>query len=74
MRCKFALFSCTGASPGKSEKQECRRSHLRPFCNAIKVLRFPEFGLFVDVSEKKVTVYFMLFNVFERKTEVFMSW
>ena len=29
-----------GPPPEKFENQECRRSHLRPFCNAIKALRF----------------------------------
>ena len=41
---------------------------------AIKVLRLPEFSLFADVSEKKVTINFMLLNVFEHKNELFMSW
>ena len=47
-----------------------------PFCNAIKVLKLlvPEFSRFVDISEKKVTIYFMLLNTFEHKTEEFMSW
>ena len=34
----------------------------------------PEFSLFADVSEEKVIINFMLLNVFEHKTEVFMSW
>ena len=31
---------------------------------------FPEFSLFVDVSEKKVPFLFMLLSVFEHETEV----
>ena len=64
MRCKFSLFSCRGcvALPLENfENQEYRRSHLWPFCNAIKILRLPEFSIFVDVSdvsEKKVTIVF----------------
>ena len=65
MRCKFSPFSCRGcgATPlenFENEEYRIRRSYLRPFCNAIKVLRLPEFSLFVEVSEKKVTFFFML--------------
>ena len=59
MRCKFSLFlaGAAVAFPLENfEKQKYRRSHLRQFCNAIKVLRLPEFSLFIDVSEKKVTI------------------
>ena len=51
---------CRGPPPGKILKnQEYRRSHLWPFCTAIKVLRLPEFSLFVDVSEKKLTIFML---------------
>ena len=47
--------------------QECRRSHLGSFCNAVKVSNLPELYLFADVSEEnsKLPIYFMLLNVFE---------
>ena len=48
-----------GAPAENVENEECKRRHLRPFCNAIKVLKLPECSLFVDVSEKKVTIYFI---------------
>ena len=74
----FNVFLCVcvcGVGEGSEnfENQECRKSHLRSFCNAIKVLRLPEFSIFVDVSEMKVTINFMHLNVFEYKTEVFLS-
>ena len=49
------------------------RAHLGGY---IKVLKLPEFSLIKDVSEKKVTIYFLLLlsNVFEHMTELFMSW
>ena len=47
------------------ENQECRRSHLRSFCNAIKISNLPELCLFADVSEEKVPIYSMHLNVFE---------
>ena len=50
---------------GNFENQECRKSHLRSFCNAIKVSNLPELCLFADVSEEKVRIYSMLLNVFE---------
>ena len=50
---------------GKFESQECRRSHLKSFCTAIKVSNLPELCLFADVSEEKVPIYSMLLNVFE---------
>ena len=46
---------------------------MRPFCNAIEDFKLPELSLFEDASEKKIAIYFMLLNVFEYKTEVFMS-
>ena len=52
-----------GTSPG--ENQECRKSHLRSFCNAIKISNLPELCLFADVSEQKVPIYSILLNVFE---------
>ena len=45
------------------ENQECRRSHLRSFGNAINVSNLPELCLFADVSEEKVPIYSMLLNV-----------
>ena len=40
-----------GASPEEILKnQDCRRSHLKSFCNAIKVSNLPELCLFADVS------------------------
>ena len=36
--------------PGNFKNQECRRSYLRSFCNAIKVSNLPELCLFADVS------------------------
>ena len=45
--------------PGKFENQECRKSHLRSFCNAIKVSNLPELCLFADLSEEKVPIYSM---------------
>ena len=35
----------------------------------LKSLRLPESSLFVDVSEKKVTINCMLLNVFEHRSE-----
>ena len=70
MRCKFLLsmsISSGSGVRGHLENQECRNSHLRQFCNAIKILKLPEFSLIVDVSKKKVNIYFMLLNVFEHK-------
>ena len=75
-RCKFSLSYCScrlwggGWSPGviprkKNENKECRRSHLRPFFNAIKVSNLPEFSPFADASEEKIPISFMLLNVFE---------
>ena len=71
-----SLFSCKGDPPPENfENQECRRSHLRPFCNAITDIRLSEFiylfSLFIDDSEKKVTNNFMLLNVFELNTGVY---
>ena len=54
-----------GHPRGNFENQECRRSHLRSFCNAIKISNLPELCLFADVSEEKVPIYSMLLNVFE---------
>ena len=71
MRSKISpcMSSCgPGALPrGNFEIQECRRSHLGSFCNAIKVSNLPELCLFADVSEKnlKLPTYSMLLNVFE---------
>ena len=71
MRSKISpcISSCMvvrGPSPLKNfENQECRRSHLRSFCNAIKVSNLPELCLFADVSEGKVPIYSMFLNVFE---------
>ena len=48
---------------GNFEKEECRKSHLRSLCNAIKVSNLRELGLFADVSEEKVPIYSMLLNV-----------
>ena len=50
---------------GNFENQECRRSHLRSFCNAIKVSNLPELCLLADVSEEKVPIYsmFLILNV-----------
>ena len=70
------LYGGPGATPAPSphppppprrnfENQECRRSHLRSFCNAIKISNLPELCLFADVSEEKVPIYSMLLNVFE---------
>ena len=55
--CFACLILLVDGDPENFENQKCRRSHLRPFCNAIKVLRFPEFSLFVDVSEKSPFIY-----------------
>ena len=70
MRSKISLCisSCRrseGLPRENFENQECRRSHLRSFCNAIKVSNLPELCLFADVSEEKVPIYSMLLNVFE---------
>ena len=72
MRSKISLCisSCRvgrggGHSRGNFENQECRRSHLRSFCNAIKISNLPELCLFADVSEETVPIYSMLLNVFE---------
>ena len=54
-----------GLRGGNFENQLCRRSHLKSFCNAIKVSYVPELCLFADVSEEKVPIYSMLLNVFE---------
>ena len=69
MRSKISpcISSCRrseGLPRGNFENQECRRSHLRS-CNAINVSNLPELCLFADVSEEKVSIYFMLLNVFE---------
>ena len=51
-----------GALPLENfENEEYRRSHLRPFCSSIKVLRLPELSIFVDVSEKKIIIFFYAF-------------
>ena len=50
---------------GNFENQDCRRSHFKSFCNAIKVSNLRELCLFADVSEEKVPIYSMLLNVFE---------
>ena len=50
---------------GNLKNQECRKSHLRSFCNAIKVSNLPELCPFADVSEENVAIYSMLLNVFE---------
>ena len=56
MICKFSL-----------SKSSCRGI---PFCNTIKVLKLPEFSLLVDVSGRKVVIYFMLLiKFFEHKPE-----
>ena len=45
------LVGWSGGLPrGNFENQECRSSHLRSFCNAIKVSNLPELCLFADVS------------------------
>ena len=54
--------------------RECRRSHIRSFCKALKVSKLPHLCLFATVSEEKVPIYFFLLNVFEHKIEVIMSW
>ena len=60
------LVGWSGGHPrGNFENQDCRRSHLRSFCNAIKISNLPELCLFADVSEEKVPIYSMLLNVFE---------
>ena len=51
-----------GLLRGNFENQECRRSHLRSFCNAIKVSNLPELCLFADISEEKIPIYSMLFK------------
>ena len=53
-----------GAPQGNFENQECRRSHLGSFCNAIKVSNLPELCLFADISEEKILIYSMLFKCF----------
>ena len=40
------------------KNQECRRSHLRSFCNAIKVSNLHELCLFADISDEKVPYLF----------------
>ena len=71
MRSKISpcISSCRvvwgGLPRGNSENQECRRRHLRSFCNAIKVSNLLELCLFADVSEEKVPIYSMLLNVLE---------
>ena len=71
MRSKISpcISSCRvvqgGHTRGNFENQECRRCHLRSFCNAIKISDLPELCLFADVSEEKVPIYSMLLNVFE---------
>ena len=67
MRSKISpcIYSCTvsgGLPRGNFENQEGRRSHLRSFCNAIKILNLRELCLFADVSEEKLS---MPLNVFE---------
>ena len=54
-----------GHTRGNFENQECRRCHLRSFCNAIKISDLPELCLFAHVSEEKVPIYSMLLNMFE---------
>ena len=49
--------------PPDFENQECRRSHLKSFCNAIKVSNLPELCLFADVSEKKVPIHSTIFKM-----------
>ena len=55
-----------GSSPrGNFENQECMKSHLRSFCNAVKVSNLPQLCLFAEVSEEKVPILSVLVNVFE---------
>ena len=68
MRSKIppCISSCRvvrGPPPEYFENQECRRSHLKSFCNAIKVSNLPELCLFADVSEEKVPIYSTFFKM-----------
>ena len=80
MKSRNANFPCVplvggsgGPPPKNFENQECRRSHIRSFCNALKVSNLPELCLFAAISEEEVPIYFFLLNVFEHKIEVIMS-
>ena len=64
-RVSFLAGWSGGLPRGNFENQECRRSHLRSFWNAIQVSNLPELCLFADDSEENVPVYSMLWNVFE---------
>ena len=67
-RMRSQISPCISSSRvvrGNFENQECRKSHLRSFCNAIKVSNLAELCLFADVSEEEVPIYSMLLNVFE---------
>ena len=71
MRSKISpcISSCRvvrgGLLRGNFENQECRRSHLRSFCNAIKFSNILELCLFADVSDEKAPIYSMFLNVLE---------